>query len=153
MLGQQVRSVVQGLADVRLESLARAPAILPINQFAEDTAIASGVGKVTVVRFRMRRGHVGYLSGLGHETTNVGWNNISWSLEVKRIEQRGWQSQVGRQWGRVNQPGAGEVYIVLTEGALVEMRAEHTAGVSIPASGLLIGAFWSRVSPVESRKT
>ena len=62
ILGQLLQQTGAGGAGVNIESLVRARVITPIWQYKRDTPIPSGV-ETTVVKFRVREGMVGYITG------------------------------------------------------------------------------------------
>jgi predicted phosphoribosyltransferase len=118
----------------------RYPVVDVFRPIVQNLNITAGAQKVTVVEQKFPVGSHGFLTAIGHETTNVGWTDLTWRIVVDTGAVRGYGDQVGVQWGRLNNPG--EVYAWVPITSTVRLVVDSAAATDEPVSATLVGYWW-----------
>ena len=126
----------------RIEQLIREGETFDV--WGEDVSVASGstaLAPIEIVRFATTGPFQGVLRAVGQATSNLGWDNLSWMIQVGGRAAQNYEPQQGRQWGFMTKPGA--VYAKIGRSKIVRVVAFQSSGSAILASARILGSIWT----------
>lgn len=133
-------------AEVAIRQGRRYPVMRVFRKTTEVTVDAGLTLKKTIVEQRMPRGHHGFLTAVGQETTGAGWANLLWRIVVDNAPVPGFGRQTGIQWGFIDKPG--EVFAWIPNGSIVKLVVDNPAGAPAALTrGALVGYWWPEDEP------